>query len=74
MEFQLTGADAAVISSLSPPHREPEQEEGEEEESRQHEKQAHEDFGDGGDGRVGESAETPVINVSLPEKPAEKAR
>lgn len=74
MEFQLTGADAAVISSLSPPRREPEQAEGEEEESRQQEKQGHEDFGDGGDGRVGESAETPVINVSLPEKPAEKAK
>lgn len=75
MEFQLTGADAAVISSLSPPHREPEQEDGEEEEeSRQQRKKGHEDFGDGGDGRVGESAETPVINVSLPEKPAETTK
>ncbi len=74
MEFQLTGADAAVISSLSPPRRESEQEDGEEEESRQQEKKGHEEFGDGGDGRVGESAETPVINVSLPEKPAEKAQ
>lgn len=74
MEFQLTGADTAVVSSLSPPRREPEQEGEEEEETRQQEKRGHEDFGDGGDGRVGESAETPVINVSLPEKPAHKAR
>lgn len=74
MEFQLTGADAAVISSLSPPHRESEQEEEDETESRQQEKHGHEDFGDGGDGRVGESVEIPVINVSLPEKPAVKAK
>lgn len=75
MEFQLTGADAVVVSSLSPPRRELEQEEEEvEEEIRQQEKRGHEDFGDGGDGRVGESAETPVINVSLPEKPADKAK
>lgn len=70
MEFQLTGADAAVIPSLSPPLREPGQEE-EEEGTRQQEKEGHEDFGDGGDGRV---EETPVINVSLPEKAAEKPK
>lgn len=75
MEFQLTGADAVAVSSLSPPRRAIEQEEEEvEEEIRQLEKRGHEDFGDGGDGRVGESAETPVINVSLPEKPADKAK
>lgn len=74
MEFQLTGADATVVSSLSPPRREPEQEEEEEEEVGQLEEQGHEDFGDGGDGRAGESAETPVVNVTLPEKPSDKAK
>ena len=68
MEFQLTGADAAVVSSLSPPLREPENEEEEAREERD-----HEDFGDEGDGRASESAETPVVNITLPENPSDKA-
>lgn len=68
MEFQLTGADAAAVSSLSPPLREPEHEEEEAREER-----GHEDFGDEGDGRAGESAETPVVNITLPEKQSDKA-
>lgn len=68
MEFQLTGADAAVVSSLSPPLRGPEHEEEEGREER-----GHEDFGDEGDGRASESVETPVVNITVPENPSDKA-
>lgn len=76
MEFQLTGADAAVVSSLSPHREEPEQEgEGEEEEAAgQQEARGHEYFSGGGDGRAGESVETPEVNDILPEKLADKAK
>lgn len=67
MEFQLSGADAAVVSSLSPPRREPEHEAEEAREER-----GHEDLGDGGDGRASESAETPVVNITVPEKSLHK--
>lgn len=71
MEFQLTGTDAAVVSSLSPPRELGQETREEDEGAGQHEERGHEDFGDEGDGRVGESAETPVVNVTLPEKPVD---